>query len=487
MWSLKNTLGLISSNLPAGFSAKNGVKSLLPPKYKGTLGVLSAYVFTRTGKASIDEWDWATYFVAADGGGRWFFSWTGYPYDLGHWPESIPDANIRLQAGFVFLYTNDGVARGFIDTSRPSTYSLSCASGADPWIAENWPNLFTSTVFCGYQQAAGFDSLPPESNIWQNAGFPQANFAALSGGNVPSSGGASGSTLFPADEQNIYCVLEVRDPSLIESLHLPADQFWQQWAQAQPSKQTIETLTQYVNLRYLSPDWRTAVISGSARSLGAQPCVSARLTVFGWQPTLSGASDNITAGAANMFGGALAIITSPGASLAGPEGPPVVAAIGCAWTQEGFNQVIFGLVEGAYVIGSQLIGGGGGSSSTPITTPATPANPSGAQIYGASQGNTGGSGSGSGGGGTGSGSGGGSGDQQDSQPTSEPYGPPLLIGEIDAAGNWMWYLDFDGTTVYNIDSSPICGPGDVPNAAGTGIGGTGAPGDGGGADEPFPP
>jgi hypothetical protein len=446
MWSLKNTLGLISSNLPVGFSARNGVKSLFPSNYKGTIGVLSAYVFTRTGDTwSFEQSDYASYFVAADGTGRWFFSWNGIAYAL---DESADGINIRLQAGFVFLYTNDGVARGFVDTSRPNPSTLSCASGTDPWIAENWPNLFLSTVYCDYQEAAGFDSLPPESNIWINAGFPQANFAALSGGNVPSSGQGSGSTLFPLDEQNIYCVLQIRDPSLLESLqNPPANQFWQKWAEAQPSKQTIERLTQYVNLRYLSPDWRTAIISGSARSLGALSYVGATLTAAGWQPTLGGASDNITTGFANWITGGAVVAASPAAIAVGPEGPPIVAVLGCAQAQLGQFQMAFGLIEGAYVLVKSAL------SSTPITTPATQADPSGVQVYGASQDSTGAA----------TGSQAGTGSQTGSIPT---------YGEIDTAGNWIWYLDVDGTKVYNVDSLPIAGPGDVPDAPGTGIGTT---------------
>jgi hypothetical protein len=111
--------------------------------------------------------------------------------------------------------------------------------------------------------------------------------------------------------------------------------------------------------------------------------------------------------------------------------------------------------------------------SVPIGTPGTTANPSGVQIYGASQGNTGTATGGQ----AGTASQTGSGTQSD-QPTS----PVTYGGEIDSANNWIWYLDVDGTPVWNVDSLPIAGPGDVPDAPGTGIGP-----ETGGANEPIQP
>jgi hypothetical protein len=158
-------------------------------------------VYFKSGKVSIPRSsppeDYATYFVGADGTGRWFLSWTGFPLSLAGGPGNIPDIGIRLQAGFVFLSSLGDVGHGNIDTSRPNNYTQSCNAGIDRWISLNWPKIFASNVYFGYQQAAGFSDLPPASNIWTNAGFGQTQFIQLSGTNVPCSGQGSGSPLFP--------------------------------------------------------------------------------------------------------------------------------------------------------------------------------------------------------------------------------------------------------------------------------------------------
>jgi len=197
MWSLRQTLSSIGSHLPQGFDPSHGIKSLFPPGYVGSISVLSKYVYFRSGRAktSSNPDDYASYCVGADGAGKWFFSWIGFAYDLVG--VDIPDAGIRVQAGFVFHFSSDGSGRGYVDNSRPKYYERSCNSGTDAWIHNNWPKIFASDVYCGYQEAAGFSDLPPDSNIWVSAGFPQAGFIGLSGGNISCARQGSGSSLFP--------------------------------------------------------------------------------------------------------------------------------------------------------------------------------------------------------------------------------------------------------------------------------------------------
>jgi hypothetical protein len=58
--------------------------------------------------------------------------------------------------------------------------------------------IFGSDIYFDLQEATGFDSLPPESDIWTNAGFGQSNFTALSGAKVACADqGGTGSILFP--------------------------------------------------------------------------------------------------------------------------------------------------------------------------------------------------------------------------------------------------------------------------------------------------
>jgi hypothetical protein len=44
----------------------------------------------------LPQYDYS-YYVAADGAGRWFFGWTAY--------ISVSGFNLRIQAGFTFNYT----------------------------------------------------------------------------------------------------------------------------------------------------------------------------------------------------------------------------------------------------------------------------------------------------------------------------------------------------------------------------------------------
>ena len=338
MWSLKNILELNGSHFPDGFSAENGVKSLFPAHYTGSIKLLSTYVFVRTGAVINSNQDYATYVVAADGQGRWFFSWTGNPNSMagGPGPGVIADANIRLQSGFVFLYSDNNIAHGYVDSSRPGDYSLSCNSGVDPWISENWPKIFLSDIYVDFQEASGFDSLPSESGVWTGAGFAENNYKQLSGSNVACAGQGSGSALFPQEEQNHFCVLQVRDASLWSSLvNQPAAKFWQVWNQAQPSKATLQYITNHFNVRYISPDSRTVIVSGSARSFAAAPYV---VQSVGFTSTVEG-------GASISAGGVALIATGIGLLIVAPEVTIPVYLLGSGTTFAGAAVTEFGVYD----------------------------------------------------------------------------------------------------------------------------------------------
>ncbi len=378
MQSLRETLDLISPYLPPGFSPGNGIKSLFPNGYAGSISLLSAYVYEKTGIVTIDQDDYATYYVAADGAGRWFFSWTGNPFSLSGSAGTIADANVRIQAGFTFLYSNDGFGHGYMDGSRPDATALSCNQGQDVWISENWPNIFLSDVNVGYQQAAGFTSLPSVSNIWVNAGFQQDKFTALKGGTVSCSG-QSGSSIFPFEEQTIFCCVQVRDIDLLKSLqNLPATEFWNLFRTSQASQATIDLLRNTFTVRYVSPDSRLAVISGSPRSLGAVPLirlVGATISVAGWTPTVSGGVENIVNGLLATGAGLGMILASP---ATGP-GLPEVAVVGTGVAAVGNGIFYFGVGEVVFAGGSALL-----SPEPVIQISPTAQNPSGATVYGAS-------------------------------------------------------------------------------------------------------
>jgi len=168
----------------------------------------------------------------------------------------------------VFLYTNDGRARGFVDTSRPDVGQMSCAQGTDSWIAENWPKLSGSNVYFDFQEADGTVSLPSESNVWTNAGFGQNDFVALDGNNCPTENSGTGSNIL----SEIYLSMQVRDTSLLMAAEgKTGAQFANLWATSHASQTTIDNRSEYLTVRYVSPDKRSVVVSGSAGAFAAVP------------------------------------------------------------------------------------------------------------------------------------------------------------------------------------------------------------------------
>jgi hypothetical protein len=80
----------------------------------------------------------------------------------------------------------------------------SCNGGIDPWIAQHWPQAFPRGIGWDFQYASGFESLPDESYIWVDAGFPASQFTALNGTTgqcLPGGGGTlfSFDTFFPGN------------------------------------------------------------------------------------------------------------------------------------------------------------------------------------------------------------------------------------------------------------------------------------------------
>jgi len=205
IWSLSYTLASLSKHLPSGFEAKKGIKSLFPKGYKGSVRVLDQYVFVSYQHFSVkdDRFDetYANAYVMADGTGRWFFSWY-------YWQTNPPKADYRPGAGFAFILSDKGSAHVFIDKTTPvydwwdpppnvSTNSqMSCSGGTDPWIAQNWPDLFKSGAKISFFDAA---ANPPSTywpSVWTNAGFANNAFINLEGGPAACAATLTGSTLF---------------------------------------------------------------------------------------------------------------------------------------------------------------------------------------------------------------------------------------------------------------------------------------------------
>ena len=186
MFDLRKKLGELSSNLPGGFHASDGIRSLFPSHYSGSIGILNDYVFKYSSPCPANAG--ACSWIGADGTGHWFFGWWNSGGDG-------TDINYRFQSGFVFRFSNDGFAHGYVDTSRPTSGQTSCNGGVDRWIHENWTKAFAAGVGWDFQYASGFESLPDASNIWTDFGFSASKFTALQGANGGCLDGGGGKLL----------------------------------------------------------------------------------------------------------------------------------------------------------------------------------------------------------------------------------------------------------------------------------------------------
>jgi hypothetical protein len=194
MWSLKQGLIYFKNHLPSGFDSAHGIKTLFPKGYKGSISPLKGYVFAayarlatsfNYGSGDAGAGSAADTYVMADGTGRWFFSWKWWPVNY--------SVTYTRTCGFVFHYSNDKNAHGYVDTSKPSENVKSCHSGTDRWIADNWPEIFKAGRHINLQ-----DYTPPVvSQVWTGDGFGESNFTQLIGGSVHCAATVSGSTFFP--------------------------------------------------------------------------------------------------------------------------------------------------------------------------------------------------------------------------------------------------------------------------------------------------
>ena len=136
MLSLRAKLHGLGGHLPEGFKASGGIKRLFPKGYAGSITMLKNYVFlfdsgtaTDVSSDSGSQISQGQIWMGADGAGRWFLGWWNDDSAGGGW-----GVNVRYQAGFVFRFSNDGFAHGYVDTSEPDGGATSCNSGVDPWI-----------------------------------------------------------------------------------------------------------------------------------------------------------------------------------------------------------------------------------------------------------------------------------------------------------------------------------------------------------------
>lgn len=184
MWSLAQWLNKLATNknLPSGFDARNGIRSLFPPGYgTASISMLKQYVFKQdnsnecpgpnSGSAPVIL---STTVVRADGSGNWL-----HAGEL----RAGSSSPSMWACGFVFLYSDEkAVAHGTLDYDGQfinPTYFVCC--GNDPWIAEHWPELFAQGCGIYLSEAKGEYSLPNFNNMATDYGFLSWNQLNLGG------------------------------------------------------------------------------------------------------------------------------------------------------------------------------------------------------------------------------------------------------------------------------------------------------------------
>jgi hypothetical protein len=172
MWSVGETLQSLDQggHLPAGFDANPGIRSLFPAGQSDiTISLLQKYLYFRTHEVDLENID-AQLTVSADGAGNWQLK------------GRIIGNNCKWAAGFVFLFSKDSTAHGFVATgdywggaidpqqggrSEPLYFWV---QGLDPWIASHWPDAFDKDAYFYLWDGTG-DSSPEISNAATKAGF----------------------------------------------------------------------------------------------------------------------------------------------------------------------------------------------------------------------------------------------------------------------------------------------------------------------------
>jgi hypothetical protein len=157
MFSLDNFVSTEKSHLPTGFNPRDGLKTLFPQGYAGSIGELQNYVFRMTNTSAFPS-KTAQAIFAADGAGRWLLAGTA------QFASSDGSAD-DVQISVTFKYPN--TTRGcFIEIDSFNVDNSGSAwawmTGVDPWIRDNWPDIFAGN--CEFYNNI---ALPLQGQGWQ--------------------------------------------------------------------------------------------------------------------------------------------------------------------------------------------------------------------------------------------------------------------------------------------------------------------------------
>lgn len=194
MWSLQGTLKSIgsTSDLPEDFLAARGIRSLFPTAHKDpfSISLLNRYRYSSTGGFASEEIA-ASFLVKADGAGRWAYVTTIHCRNDTY--------NGAYGVGFLFDFSTDGTAHGYMQLSAENLINARAGlnpdpkgyqqrvevtvQGFDPWIHENWPDVFAGKCEMYVYDASHIDDLSSAGgDMASKTGF--SGLAPLAGATV---------------------------------------------------------------------------------------------------------------------------------------------------------------------------------------------------------------------------------------------------------------------------------------------------------------
>ena len=150
-----------NGHLPDDFDPREGIRRLFPTGQTSTMSSLKSYILSQDGTVSTGDLV-AQLRVRADGSGNWLLK--------GLITSGSDQA--RVGAGFVFAFSADPDAHGFVATGDIDNQGVAfVTAGADSWIAQNWPQIFTGQVYLYISEATGTKELPPIVDAATDHGF----------------------------------------------------------------------------------------------------------------------------------------------------------------------------------------------------------------------------------------------------------------------------------------------------------------------------
>jgi hypothetical protein len=198
-FSLKQTLKALGSDLPDEFNPQQGIRSLFPPGYSGSISVLKNYRFE-------DSEDLAAGNVVcharvkASGAGKWEFS--------GNLHDNSKIYGDKYLLEFHFNNVKDGIAHGSnvsgilgagsgLGPSQDNRFSQPQNNEIDLWLIENWIEAFSNGITMNLFVE---DRISQLTNFLGLVGL--VGFVVLTGGRAASSDGQNGPNSTGEDPTN---------------------------------------------------------------------------------------------------------------------------------------------------------------------------------------------------------------------------------------------------------------------------------------------